>query len=52
VTILVILIVIIALIESGRRGHRRYRRRAGLTIRETIPVGRRSWITFGKRFRQ
>jgi hypothetical protein len=51
VTILVILVVI-ALLELGRRGHRRYRRRASLTVRENVPVGRNSWISFGHRFRE
>lgn len=50
-TILVILAVI-ALLEMGRRGHRHIRRRrASLTVRENIPVGRNSWISFGHRFR-
>lgn len=50
-TILVIILIVAAL-ELTRRGHRRYRRRASLTVRENIPVGRNSWISFGHRFRR
>ena len=50
------LAVIVALfvLEVTRRGHRHIRRRrhASLTMRENIPLGRKSWITIGHRFRE
>jgi hypothetical protein len=56
VTILAILAIlaIIALLELGRRGHRHIsrRRRARLTVRESVPGPFGTWLSISKRFRQ
>ena len=47
-------VVVLFLLEVTRRGHRHIRRRrhASLTMKENIPLGRRSWISIGHRFRE
>jgi hypothetical protein len=50
---IIVILLIIGVLDLTRRGHRHVRRRrhANLSVRETIPVGRSSWITFGHRVR-
>lgn len=48
------ILVALAVLKLCHLGHRtiRRRRRASLTVKENIPVGRSSWISFGHRFRE
>lgn len=52
--IAILVLIVLAALELTRRRHRRIRRRrhASWTVKENIPVGRSSWISFGHRFRQ
>jgi hypothetical protein len=52
--IAVLILIVLAALEVTRRGHRHVRRRrhASFTVRENVPVGRSSWISFGHRFRR
>jgi hypothetical protein len=47
----VIIIVIVAYLLFHHHHYRRHRR-AGLTVRESIPGPFRSWITVSRRFRE
>jgi len=48
-----VLVVLVALkVTHHVRRRVRRRRRASFTVRENVPVGRNSWISFGHRFRE
>jgi hypothetical protein len=47
--IIVVILLILGVLDLTRRGRRHRRRHFRLSVRETVPVGRNSWITFGHR---
>jgi hypothetical protein len=51
-TALIIIGVLLALYLHFHGRHYRRHRRAGLTIRESIPGPFRTWITISRRFRE